>query len=185
MLIIVGLGNPGKEYENTFHNMGFRAVDALAEKIGKNLKKAECNALTVTFSKKGDKIVLAKPLTFMNSSGEAVKGLVAKYKAKPEEVVVIYDDIDLPRHTLRARASGSAGTHNGMRSIVSLLGTEGFKRIRIGIGRGPGDLADYVLSDVPSCEKEAFGGDYLRIAEALEAYISDRDFEALMRKLNF
>lgn len=165
--------------------MGFRAVDALAQKLGKTLKKAECNALTVTFSRSGEKIVLAKPLTYMNASGESVKGLVAKYKATPADIVVIYDDIDIPRHTLRARASGSAGTHNGMRSIVSLLGTEAFKRIRVGIGRKPGDLADYVLSEVPADDRVAFAEDYERVAEALEAYIRDRDFEAVMRKLNF
>ncbi len=185
MLVIVGLGNPGKEYENTFHNMGFRAVDALADKLGKSLKKVECNSLTVTFSRQGEKVVLAKPLTYMNLSGEAVKSLLAKYKATPKDLIVIYDDIDIPRHTLRARGSGSAGTHNGMKSIVNLLGTTEFKRIRVGIGRKEGDLADYVLSEVPSAEREAFANDYARIAEALEVYMKDNDFEEVMRKLNF
>ena len=125
-MLIVGLGNPGKEYEDTFHNCGFRVLDALAEKVGKKPSKIECSALTCVTQIGGQKVVLAKPLTYMNNSGEAVKGLLTKYGMKPQDMIVIYDDIDIPRYTVRVRLSGSAGTHNGMRSVVDKAGTEQF-----------------------------------------------------------
>lgn len=184
MLIIVGLGNPTAEYADTYHNMGFKAIDALAASLNKSVKKAECNALTSTFSRNNEKIVLAKPMTYMNLSGEAVKSLLAKYKATPENLIVIYDDVDLERFTLRARAFGSAGTHNGMRNIVERLGTDRFKRIRVGIGRSGDELKDYVLSHIPAGEKEIFDRNFRLLAEYLTAYISDGDFDKLMREVN-
>lgn len=184
MLIIVGLGNPTAEYAETYHNMGFKAVDAIAEGFNKSIKKAECNALTVTFSRKNEKIVLAKPLTYMNLSGEAVKSLMAKYKAAPEELIVIYDDVDLERYTLRARAFGSAGTHNGMRNIVEVLGTDRFKRIRVGIGRSGYELKDYVLSRVPEAEREVFAKNFRLLADIIKNYVADGDFDKLMREVN-
>lgn len=185
MIIIVGLGNPGKEYENTFHNMGFRAIDTLADKMGKSIKKAECQALTCTFSRNSEKVVFAKPLTYMNLSGQAVKSLLNKYGATPDDLIVIYDDIDIDRFAIRARASGSAGTHNGMKSIVGSLGTDKFKRIRIGIGReNLFNLADYVLSSVKAEDREEFNRLFENVAEHLEAYLKHNDFEQLMREIN-
>ena len=184
MIIIVGLGNPTEEYAKTFHNMGFMAIDTLADKLGKKIKKAECDSLTVTFSRKGEKVVLAKPLTYMNLSGKAVKSLITKYKANPEDVVILYDDIDIDRFTLRARASGSAGTHNGMRDIISTVGTTGIKRVRIGIGRDGYDLKDYVLSKVKTEDEAEFKKVFDKLADALDAYLRNADFEALMRAIN-
>ncbi len=185
MIIIVGLGNPGKEYENTFHNMGFRAIDALADKMGKSIKKAECQSLTCTFSRNSERVVFAKPLTYMNLSGQAVKSLLAKYRATPNDLIVIYDDIDIDRFAIRARTSGSAGTHNGMKSIVSYLGTDNFKRIRVGIGReNVYNLADYVLSQVKSEDNAEFNRVFNDIAIHIEAYLKHNDFEKLMREIN-
>ncbi len=185
MIILVGLGNPGKEYENTFHNMGFKAIDALADKMGKSIKKAECQALTCTFSRNSEKVVFAKPLTYMNLSGQSVKSLLQKYKATPDDLVVIYDDIDIDRFSIRARASGSAGTHNGMKSIVECLGSDKFKRIRVGIGRdGAYNLADYVLSNIKAEDRDSFQKLFEDLATALENYLKHNDFDKLMREIN-
>ena len=185
MIILVGLGNPGKEYENTFHNMGFKAIDALADKMGKSIKKAECQALTCTFSRNSEKVVFAKPLTYMNLSGQSVKSLLQKYKATPDDLVVIYDDIDIDRFSIRARASGSAGTHNGMKSIVECLGSDKFKRIRVGIGRdGAYNLADYVLSNIKAVDRDSFQKLFEDLATALENYLKHNDFDKLMREIN-
>lgn len=163
MKIVVGLGNFGDDYAYTFHNMGFLAVDCLSDRLGIKLKTRECSALTGVGSYKGEKVVLCKPLTYMNLSGKAVKELMARYRAESRDVIVIFDDIDLPRASVRVRASGSGGTHNGMRNIITEIKTEEFPRVRIGIGRQPEGmpLADYVLSDVPKAERPA-------LAEAIE-----------------
>lgn len=185
MIIVVGLGNPGKEYENTFHNMGYKAIDALADKMSKSIKKAECQALTCTFSRNSEKVVFAKPLTYMNLSGQSVKSLLQKYSATPDDLIIIYDDIDIDRFSVRARASGSAGTHNGMKSIVQCLGTDKFKRIRIGIGReNVYDLADYVLSNVKAEDKERFNTLFADLAVSIESYLKHNDFDKLMREIN-
>lgn len=181
MLIIIGLGNPSSEYENTFHNMGFMAVDRLAEKLNKKIKKAECSALTSTFSVKGETIVLAKPLTYMNLSGEAARSLLAKYKANIDEIIVVFDDFDLPRYTLRARSEGSAGSHNGMKSIISELGTCSIKRIRIGIGKEDAEARDYVLSTIKNEDASRFNKTFDKLAELLEGYIRTRNFDELVR----
>ena len=163
MKIVVGLGNFGDEYAYTFHNMGFLAVDCLSDRLHIKVKTRECSALTGVGSYQGEKIVLCKPLTYMNLSGRAVKELMAKYHAQPQDVIVLFDDIDLPRGTVRVRASGSGGTHNGMRNVVSENASENFPRVRIGIGRPPErmPLADYVLHDVPKDERPA-------LADAIE-----------------
>lgn len=184
MLLIVGLGNPTEEYQNTFHNMGFMAVDKIAEKLQKKLKKAECSSLTSVFSVKGEKVVLAKPLTYMNLSGLAVKSLMQKHGATLNDLIVIYDDFDLPRFTLRARASGGPGTHNGMRNIVAELQSEDFKRIRVGIGGTEVEKKDYVLSNISKGDGERFEALFYSLAEEIQAYISKRDFDALMRGVN-
>lgn len=156
MKIIVGLGNYGDKYAYTFHNMGFLAVECLADKLSLKFDKRECDALIAVGYKNGEKIILAKPLTYMNLSGVAVKQLLKKNKAELSDLCVIFDDIDIPKGTVRVRQKGSAGTHNGMRNIIAELGSNEFARIRIGIGPVPErvPLADYVLSDVPKAERQ-------------------------------
>lgn len=168
MKIVVGLGNYGDAYAYTFHNMGFLAVDCLSDRLGIKLKNRECDALTGVGSAGGEKLILAKPLTYMNLSGKAVKQLMARYKCTSRDVIVIFDDIDIPRGSVRVRQNGSGGTHNGMRNIIAQIGTEDFPRVRIGIGRPPQNvpLADYVLSDVPKAERE-------ELAAAIEGACSE------------
>ena len=183
-MLIVGLGNPGKEYENTFHNMGFITVDVLAEKLNRKIDRVECSAATAVTSVGGEKVILAKPLTYMNLSGQAVKSLMTKYNQKEDDVIVIYDDIDIPRFSVRVRARGSAGTHNGMRNIVSSLQSENFKRIRMGIGRNEYDLKDYVLGKIGKEDMKIFVDRAERTAEAIRLFLSDGDFDKLMRECN-
>lgn len=157
MYIIVGLGNPGKKYEHTRHNMGFLALDLLAEKYGIKLDKLKFKALTGEGRIDGKKVFLMKPQTYMNLSGESVRDALYFYKEPIENLIVIYDDIDLPEGHLRIRPSGSSGTHNGMRNIIFLLGEDGFPRIRVGIGNPVHpdiNLADYVTGRITEREAE-------------------------------
>ncbi|MDR1940370.1 MAG: aminoacyl-tRNA hydrolase [Clostridiales bacterium] len=183
MLLIVGLGNPGAEYERTFHNAGFLAVDELCKRLGLSLKDKECKALTGKYYKNGEKIVVAKPQTYMNLSGDGIRELMGKYGAKESDVIVVYDDADIPLGTLRIRKDGSAGTHNGMRDIVLKAGYT--PRLRIGI-RKPSDvpLRDYVLSRVGDGDFKTLLDAAKRAAEALEEYIYDRNIEKIMAKYN-
>lgn len=186
MKLIVGLGNPGERYANTYHNMGFRAVTSLAEKLGKKIKDKDCGALTKIFSKNGEKIILALPETFMNLSGEAVGGLMKKYGASLGELIVVYDDIDIPCGNIRLRKSGSAGTHNGMRSIVKCLNACDFKRVRIGIGDKPDymDIADYVLKNVDKDKSDKINNAIDKTSDMLIQYLDGTDFENLMQRYN-
>lgn len=148
MFVIVGLGNPGKKYENTRHNVGFMAIDALAEKYGISISEKKHKALCGTGVIEGVKVLLVKPQTFMNLSGESVGDVMNFYKLDPEEeMMVIYDDISLAPGNIRIRKKGSAGGHNGIKSLIAHTGTQGFMRIKIGVGEKPSgwDLADYVL----------------------------------------
>lgn len=148
MIIIAGLGNPGREYVNTRHNAGFMAIDALAKKYGIDVTEKKHKALIGKGIIEGQKVILAKPQTYMNNSGESLRELSDYYKPDTEtEIIVIYDDITLDVGGLRVRKKGSAGGHNGMKSIIAHLGTEEFQRIRVGIGEKPPrmDLADWVL----------------------------------------
>lgn len=161
MHLIVGLGNPGKEYTYTRHNAGFLALDAIANEIGITGEKGkyQCQARVYKARYKNNNILLAKPETYMNNSGLAVAELCNYYDIDVKrELTVIYDDIDLPLGTIRLRQRGSAGTHNGMRSIIRLLGDDNFARVRIGIGKNPEymKLADYVLSKFSKDEEELF-----------------------------
>lgn len=183
-MIIIGLGNPGEEYADTYHNMGYMVVEKLAELMNKKINRAECSALTTVKENGDEKIVLAKPLTYMNLSGAAVKSLMSKYRQSADEIIVIYDDIDIPRYSVRVREKGSAGTHNGMRNIVSVIGTENFKRIRMGIGREDRELKDYVLGKIPSEDLKAFGETAEKIARLIAEYIKTKDFDRLMREGN-
>ena len=148
MFVIVGLGNPGKKYENTRHNAGFMSIDALAEKYGINISEKKHKALCGTGVIEGNKVLLIKPQTFMNVSGESVRSVMDFYKIDPkEDMIVIYDDISLAPGNIRIRKKGSAGGHNGIKSIIAHAGTQNFMRIKVGVGEKPSgwDLADYVL----------------------------------------
>lgn len=146
--MVVGLGNPGMEYAFTPHNFGFLLVDELAQRAGARVSLRECQSLTGRARLADTAIVLAKPETYMNLSGAAMRDLVRKYDCDPSQVLVAYDDLDLPLGSLRLRERGSAGTHNGMRSIVKVLGTNEFPRLRLGIGAAHPiqDLKNYVLT---------------------------------------
>ncbi|MBP3345061.1 MAG: aminoacyl-tRNA hydrolase [Clostridia bacterium] len=154
MIIIVGLGNIGKAYENTVHNMGFKVIDKLAEKLGIELKKEKFKSVIGEGRYKGESILLAKPTTFMNNSGQALAML--KKKFADARIIVAVDDIDLERGNVRYRQHGSAGTHNGLRSIVEYIGQE-FERVKVGVGRDKAfDLADYVLKGLTKEELASF-----------------------------
>lgn len=147
MYIIVGLGNPGREYEKTRHNAGYRAADSLAKELGVRFMKRRFESVIAESSIGGEKLIIMKPETYMNASGRAVRQAMAYYRIPAENLIVMYDDVDLAPGKLRIRANGSAGTHNGMRSIIAEFKAENFPRVRIGIGKQPPrmDLADYVL----------------------------------------
>ena len=156
MFVIVGLGNPGKQYENTRHNVGFMAIDALAEKYGISISEKKHKALCGTGVIEGVKVLLVKPQTYMNLSGESVGDVMNFYKLDPEEeMMVIYDDISLAPGNIRIRKKGSAGGHNGIKSLIAHTGTQGFMRIKIGVGEKPSgwDLADYVLGHFSEDDK--------------------------------
>lgn len=155
MKIIVGLGNPGDKYAYTYHNVGWLTLDVLADRLGIKLTTKECDSVTGVKSVGGEKIVLAKPQTFMNLSGVAVKQLLGKYNAEPSDLIVVYDDIDIEKGTYRYREKGSAGTHNGMRDIIAKIGTGDFERVRVGTGPVPQEipLISYVLMTIPDGER--------------------------------
>jgi len=155
MKMIFGLGNPGAKYALNYHNLGFMVIDILTERLGVGAFKKENNGLCATVFINGEKTLLIKPLTYMNSSGDCVKPFVDYYGVELSDVLVIYDDIDVEKGRLRFRPSGSSGTHNGMRSIVSRLGSESFPRLRIGSKNTDPNipLIDYVLMNIPAEEK--------------------------------
>ena len=158
MYIIAGLGNPGKKYVGTRHNMGFEALDAVAAKYGIDIKKAKFNALYGEGTIEGEKVVLVKPQTFMNLSGQAVREFKSWYKTENSQIIIIYDDVSLPVGKMRIRPKGSAGGHNGIKSIIQELGSQDFPRVKIGVGAKPNpqqDLADWVLSGFNPSEKKA------------------------------
>ncbi len=186
MYIIVGLGNPEEKYLKTFHNMGYIAVGDVADKLGVKFKKKECEAYTAEANIKGEKVVLARPVTYMNASGRAVKQLLAKYKTDAAHLVVIYDDYDIPKASVRIRPSGSAGTHNGMRSVIAEIGTQNFARIRIGIRDTEVNIPiiNYVLSEVRKDDYELFISACGRAAEAAIALAGGETVENVMTKYN-
>lgn len=158
MFLIVGLGNPDKRYENTRHNVGFDTIDALAERYHIPVKDKKHKALYGTGVIEGTKVMLAKPQTYMNLSGESVAEIVQFYKLDPEEeMLVIFDDISLAPGNIRIRKKGSAGGHNGVKSIIADVGTQNFMRIKVGVGEKPAgwDLADYVLGKFPEEDRKA------------------------------
>lgn len=185
MYLIVGLGNPDKKYLNTFHNMGFMCVDKLAEKLGISFTKGECKSVTAHARINGEKVILAKPVTYMNLSGEAVAELTNKYKIEKGKLIVVYDDVDIETGKLRIRKEGSAGTHNGMKNITQLLGTTNFPRVRIGIGKDtPMQLVDYVLSQLQNDDREKINPVLENAAEALREFASGEDINVIMQRHN-
>lgn len=185
MYLIVGLGNPDKKYLNTFHNVGFMCVDLLADKLGETFTKSECKAMTLHTRINGHKVIVAKPLTYMNLSGESVVELVNKYKIEIEKVIVVYDDVDLPMGTVRIRKGGSGGTHNGMRNIIKLLGETGFARVRLGIDKPtPMELVDFVLSAVSDEDKKVLKPAFQNGVDALYSFASGNDIERVMHSYN-
>ena len=155
--LIVGLGNPGREYERTRHNCGFRAIDILAEKLGCRMDKGKFQGLYGQTNYKGIKLYLLKPQTYMNLSGRSVLQLSAYFSIPPQRIIVLFDDISLPPGRLRIRADGSAGGHNGIKSIIAELGSQAFPRVKIGVGAKPHpqqDLADWVLSSFSAAEEK-------------------------------
>ncbi len=168
IFLIVGLGNPGNRYENTRHNVGFRTIDYLSEKHNIKLSKIGYKAIYGDGLIGEKRVILVKPQTFMNLSGESVKEIVNWYKLSLDRLIVIYDDIDLDPGKIRIRPKGSSGSHNGMKSIIFQLQAENFPRIRIGIGRPPEkwDFADYVLSKFPKEEWEIMFNSIEKAAEA-------------------
>jgi PTH1 family peptidyl-tRNA hydrolase len=176
MKLIVGLGNPGREYRDTRHNVGFNVVDEIARRHGLEWAMAPSQVPDAFVVKRfgPDPVLLAKPLTFMNRSGEAVAALSRYYDVAPADLLIVVDDVDLPFGRLRARARGSAGTHNGLRSVVQHVGTD-FPRLRLGVGRGDArrDLADHVLSKFEADERSALEEFITRAADAAEMFAVD------------
>jgi peptidyl-tRNA hydrolase, PTH1 family len=184
MKLIVGLGNPGAEYERTRHNVGWRVVDAFARKFRIAVTRHEKNALTGSGRVAGGTVMVAKPLTFMNLSGDAVRLLTNVYTESTTDMIVVYDDIDLPLGRLRIRPNGSAGTHNGMRSIISSIATENFPRLRVGIGSAEqGRLRDYVLDEFTADEEPIVERAVERSVDALLLFVRG-DLKRAMNQFN-
>ncbi len=186
MYIIVGLGNPEEKYLKTFHNMGYIAVGDVAAKLNVKFKKKECEAFVAEANVSGEKVIIARPVTYMNNSGRAVKQLLAKYKATTEELIVIYDDYDLPKGKIRIRPYGSAGTHNGMRSVIAETGAQNFTRIRIGIRDEESDipLINYVLSEVKKEDYDLFVTACNRAADAVLDLVRGKSVDEVMTSFN-
>lgn len=182
--LVVGLGNPGREYENTPHNLGFLTVDRLAERYGIALKRKECLALVGEGAVEGRRVMLAKPQTYMNLSGQSIRLLLAKYGMSPPEMLVIYDDLDLPWMALRIRAKGSSGGHHGVESVIRETGSKDFARLRIGIaGYRVQDGARFVLARFGRGRKEQLDELLGRAADAAASVISE-GVEKSMAKFN-
>ena len=186
MYAVFGLGNPDKEYDKTRHNIGFDVIDELASQMGVEVKTKRHKALCGIGNIGGEKVILVKPQTYMNLSGESVRELVDFYKIDPEEeLIIIYDDIALAPGKLRVRAKGSAGGHNGIKNIIAHLGTQQFSRIRIGVGEKPAgwDLADYVLGRFPAEEEPTIRTALEQTVKACETILTD-SVEAAMNQFN-
>ena len=182
--LVVGLGNPGREYEKTRHNCGFRAVDLLAEQLGTKIDKLKFQGLYAQVNYEGKKLFLLKPQTYMNLSGRSVLQLSAYFNIPPQRIIVMFDDISLEPGRLRIRADGSAGGHNGIKSIIQELGSQEFPRIKIGVGAKPNpnyDLADWVLSVFSANEEKALAVSLDNAAKAALAVIDRGVSEAANR----
>jgi PTH1 family peptidyl-tRNA hydrolase len=183
--LIVGLGNPGPRYRDTRHNVGFAVLDELAARGGTAFGSSPADALVARRRGEGRDVLLAKPLTFMNLSGRAVGELARYYRIDAAELLVVTDDVNLPAGRLRLRRGGSAGGHNGLKSIIECLGSDAFPRLRVGVGRGDPrrDLADHVLARVAPDEREILHEAALRAADACETFIAE-GIDAAMNRFN-
>ena len=183
--MVVGLGNPGKQYAGTRHNIGFEVIDYICSEKDVNLDKMKFNAVYGEYRIKGEKVLLAKPLTYMNRGGNAVLDISRYYKIDPENIIVIYDDIDTELGKLRIRKKGSAGTHNGMKSIIYNLQLDTFTRVRIGVGRPQKgrDLASFVLSRFEKEDMDDVTSMLKSAAQSVEVIIND-GVDAAMNKFN-
>lgn len=182
--LVVGLGNPGAKYENTRHNVGFMTADALAGRNGEPIRRVKYHALTSEAVIGGQSVLLMKPTTFMNLSGQAVSEAARFYKIPADHVLVISDDVDLPLGKIRIRKSGSAGGHNGLKNIIQHLGTDQFPRIRVGVGQKPHpdyDLADWVLGKFVGEDKKTMDAAIKRAADAVECLLADGPDTAMNR----
>ena len=184
--LLVCLGNPGDKYENTRHNVGFMVADEIAERQGKPIQKLKFKALTNLFTISGEKVLVMKPVTYMNLSGEAVRQAADFYKISPDHILVVSDDTALAVGRLRIRLKGSAGGHNGLKNIIQHLGTDQFPRLRVGVGEKPHpdyDLADWVLGKFQGEDKKAIDAAVKRAADAVECILSE-GLDRAMGKFN-
>ncbi len=182
--ILVFLGNPGQKYAGSRHNVGFMTAQALEKRLGVRIDRLRFKALTAQATLGGEKVFLMKPQTYMNLSGDAVQPAAAFYKIPPERVLVVSDDVSLPVGKLRVRASGSAGGHNGLKSIIARLGTDAFPRVKIGVGAPPNEdfvLADWVLSGFHGQDADLIAAATERAADALETILSEGVERAMNR----
>lgn len=185
MYLIVGLGNPEDEYSNTRHNMGFDSINKLAEKNDIKISKNKFQGIYGTGTIQGEKVVLLKPQTYMNSSGISVRQFMDFYKLNNNQIIVIYDDLDIEKGTMKIRKQGGPGTHNGMKSVINEIGTTDFYRIRVGIGQPEfkGDLANYVLAKLSEEERKILSKGTENAAKAVEAILK-YGIDNAMNKLN-
>lgn len=184
MIVIAGLGNPGKKYENTRHNMGFLTIDRIAEKNDIKVNKIKHRALVGDGFISGHKVLLVKPQTYMNLSGESLREVMNYYNVDIEDLIVIYDDFDIETGSLRIRKKGSAGSHNGMKSVIYQLKNDGFPRVRVGIGKsGSLDWKDFVLGKLGGAESDAISQAISNAADAVECMISE-GIDIAMNKYN-
>lgn len=184
MKLIVGLGNPGKEYENTRHNAGFLVIDKILKELNLSLDKNKFNADYTIYFNKGEKVLFVKPLTYMNESGKAVKALIDFYDIDVDDILVIHDDLDLPVGKIRIRYQGSSGGQKGMGSIITNVGTSNLKRIRVGISNDKQiDTKDYVLGKFSKEEREILDKTLEKASKAAIAFMNER-FEDVMSKYN-
>ena len=184
MKLIVGLGNPGKEYEKTRHNVGFMVMDCLADDFYVSINTKKFKGEYVKLKYQGEDIILLKPMTYMNNSGEAVSQVMNFFKIDVDDLLVIYDDMDMPTGKLRLRQSGSAGGHNGVKSIIAHVGTQNFKRIRVGIDKHPQiPVVDYVLGRFTKEQQSLIEDGIQKAAQAVQMML-DKDFVAAMNAFN-
>ena len=185
MLLIVGLGNPENDYANTRHNMGFNVINKLSEKYGIEVNKSKFKGLFGNGVVNGEKIILLKPQTFMNLSGESVKEVMDFYKITSDEIIVVYDDIDLDPGCIRIRKNGGPGTHNGMKSVVHFVGNHDFARVRVGIGKPVEheDLIEYVIGSIPDSAKEELEKGVKLAVDAVDVIIK-QNIDVAMNKFN-
>ena len=185
MKLIVGLGNPGKQYENTRHNIGFMSVDKFAEENNLDFKiESRFEGLLSIFTYKGEKVALFKPVTYMNLSGRAVYKLVNYYKIDIDDILIIYDDLDLPTGKLRLREKGSSGGHNGIKSLIENLGTQDFKRVKVGISKNSKDIIDYVLGKFSKEELSILEESLNKMDDLIKNFITEPEFKNVMTKFN-